>query len=94
MLVLDGLGAVWVPLIAPLAGTVRFVAVRFTGAGALAEVKLVLRLAATKTEPPPAPTAVMLGAVKGTYICELSPPGYVPVALVSGMLAPLSLLFW
>ena len=50
----------------PLAGTVWFNAVRLTGAGALAAVKLVLRPDAMNTDPPPAPTAEVFGAVKGT----------------------------
>jgi hypothetical protein len=49
----------------PLHGTALFCAVRLTGAGALAAVNLVLRLEATKTGPPPAPTADVFGAVKG-----------------------------
>jgi hypothetical protein len=50
----------------PLHGTVSFFAVRLTGAGADAAVKLVLRPDAIKTGPPPAPTADVFGAVKGT----------------------------
>jgi hypothetical protein len=34
---------------------------------------------ATKTGPPPAPTADVFGAVKGTYSTGLSGPGIVPV---------------
>jgi hypothetical protein len=37
---------------------------------------------ATKTGPPPAPTADVFGAVNGTYIFGLSGPGIVPVAFV------------
>jgi len=87
-------GAVEVPFIGPLAGTVIPSAVRFTGAGALAAVKLVLSPEAMKTESPPAPTAEVLGAVKGRYIAALSGPGMVPLALVSGMSAPDTLRFW
>jgi hypothetical protein len=50
----------------PLAGTVWFSAVRLTGAGAFAAVKLVLRPGPINTGPPPAPTAEVFGAVKGT----------------------------
>jgi hypothetical protein len=50
----------------PLHGTDSFCAVRLTGAGAFAAVKLVLRPDATNTGPPPAPTAEVFGAVKGT----------------------------
>lgn len=94
LLVLEVPGAVWDAFTAPLAGTVLFNAVRFTGAGAFAEVKVLFRLAAAKTGPPPAPTADMLGAVNGTYLFALRGPGYVPLALVSGMLVPARLLFW
>ena len=50
----------------PLQGTDSFFAVRLTGAGALAAVKLVSRPEAMNTGPPPAPTADVFGAVKGT----------------------------
>lgn len=51
----------------PAAGTEEPDAMRFCGAGALAVVRFVLVVLAMKTLPPPAPTAVVLGAVKGTY---------------------------
>ena len=50
----------------PLKGTLWPCAVRLTGAGAEAAVKLVSRPDAIKTGPPPAPTAEVFGAVKGT----------------------------
>src|ERR1700761_3298559 len=50
----------------PLQGTDSFFAVRLTGAGALVAVQLVSRLGAMNTGPPPAPTADIFGAVKGT----------------------------
>src|SRR5712671_7145473 len=76
------------PVRAPAQGTLFPCAVRLTGDGAAALVKLVFRLDATKTDPPPAPTAETSGAVKGTYNCGLSAPAVVPVVLVSGILAP------
>ena len=51
---------------APAQGTVLFCAVRLTGPGATAAVKLLFRPDATNTDPPPAPTADVFGAVKGT----------------------------
>ena len=54
------------PFRAPAQGTVLFCWVRLTGDGATAAVKLVFRPDATKTGPPPAPTADVFGAVKGT----------------------------
>ena len=77
----------------PLAGTISFNAVRLTGAGAFAVVKLVLRPGAIKTGPPPAPTADKLGAKKGTNKFWLSGPGIVPLILVRGISDPLMLLF-
>ena len=50
----------------PLHGEDSFCAVRFTGAGTLEAVKLVSRPEAMNTGPPPAPTADVFGAVKGT----------------------------
>lgn len=70
------------PARGPLQGTVWFSLVRLTGPGATAAVKLVFRPDATKTGPPPAPTADVFGAVKGTYCPALSGPGIVPVAFV------------
>jgi hypothetical protein len=69
-------------------GTVSFSAVRFTGAGAFAAVRLVSRPGPMNTGPPPAPTADVLGAVYGTYMLRLRGPGVVPEALVSGMEEP------
>ena len=80
-------------LYSPAAGTVSFSAVRFTGAGASAMVRFLFKLVATKTGPPPAPTAVRLGARKGTNLSEFSGPLNTSVKLVSGMLAPDRLLF-
>ena len=75
-------GAAFEPSRGPSQGTVLFCAVRLTGAGATAAVKLVFRPDVTKTGPPPAPTADVFGAVKGTYCPGLSGPGIVPVAFV------------
>lgn len=75
-------GTAFEPGRGPSQGTVSFCAVRLTGAGATAGVKLVFRPEATKTGPPPAPTADVFGAVKGTYSPALSGPGIVPVAFV------------
>lgn len=65
LLVLAGAGAA--PVEVTSLGTVSLDAVRLTGAGAVAGVRLALMFEATKTEPPPAPTAEALGARKGTY---------------------------
>ena len=54
------------PLRGPDQGNVLFCWVRLTGGGATAAVKLVFRPVPTKTDPPPAPTADVFGAVKGT----------------------------
>lgn len=66
----------------PDQGDVSFCWVRLTGAGANAAVKLVFRPGLIKTDPPPAPTAEVFGAVKGTYRFELSGPGITPVRFV------------
>jgi hypothetical protein len=44
-------------------GTVMLIAVKLTGAGAFASVRFLFNDELTKTDPPPAPTAVRLGAV-------------------------------
>jgi hypothetical protein len=75
-------GTAFEPGRGPSQGTVSFCTVRLTGAGATAGVKLVFRPDATKTGPPPAPTADVFSAVKGTYSSALSGPGIVPVAFV------------
>ena len=54
-------------LYGPEAGTVWLIAVRFTGAGALAAVSEVFTPGERKTPWPPAPAAEVLGARKGTY---------------------------
>lgn len=48
------------------AGTVSLSAVKLTGGGRVSGVMLVFMLDATNTAPPPAPTALTLGAEKGT----------------------------
>ena len=50
----------------PLHGEDSFCAVMLTGAGTLAAVKLVSRPEAMNTGPPPAQTADVFSAVKGT----------------------------
>ena len=50
----------------PDQGNVLFCWVRLTGAGAAAAVRFVFRPGPRKTGPPPAPTADVFGAVKGT----------------------------
>lgn len=54
-------------LYGPAAGTERFIAARLMGGGAFAGVREVLTPGDRKTPWPPAPTAEVLGARKGTY---------------------------
>lgn len=71
LLELAGPGALVDPFGYPAAGTCWPSAVRFTGAGADDAVRVVLSEDATKTPCPPALTALVFGARKGTY-CSAS----------------------